>query len=79
MECIGTHFVSRVASELFFHMIPSIFVVRDDHTFNVLFVITGDFLLARVSVTLSSLESTGIIKMISCILEDLVSGEIMQV
>lgn len=45
---------------------------------NKLAILAGDFLLARVSVTLASLESNRVIKMISRILEDLVSGEIMQ-
>lgn len=45
---------------------------------NKLAILAGDFLLARVSVTLASLDNNEVTKVVSRILEDLVSGEIMQ-
>lgn len=41
-------------------------------------ILAGDFLLARASMTLASLEDTAVVKLMSQILEDLVGGEIMQ-
>jgi geranyl diphosphate synthase len=42
-------------------------------------ILSGDFLLARASVTLGALRNTEIVELMSQILEYLVSGEIMQV
>lgn len=41
-------------------------------------ILAGDFLLARASMTLASLENTTVVQLMSQILEDLVSGEILQ-
>ena len=40
---------------------------------------SGDFLLARASVTLASLRNTEVIELLSQVIEHLVSGEILQV
>ncbi|GMH33107.1 hypothetical protein BSKO_00941 [Bryopsis sp. KO-2023] len=45
---------------------------------NKLAILAGDFLLARVSVTLAALRTSEVIELISNILENLVTGEIMQ-
>jgi len=41
-------------------------------------ILAGDFLLARASVTLASLDNNEIVELMSAVLEHLVSGEIMQ-
>lgn len=46
---------------------------------NKLAILAGDFLLARVAVTMASLRNTHVIESVAAVLEDLVSGEIMQV
>lgn len=45
---------------------------------NKLAILAGDFLLARASVSLASLQNTQIVELLSRVLEHLVSGEIMQ-
>jgi geranyl diphosphate synthase len=45
---------------------------------NKLAILAGDFLLARASVTLASLQNTEIVELLSRVLEHLVSGEVMQ-
>eukprot|EP00850_Spirogloea_muscicola_P015708 SM000123S25820 [mRNA] locus=s123:21392:24280:+ [translate_table: standard] len=45
---------------------------------NKLAVLAGDFLLARASVALASLQNTDVVELLSRVLEHLVSGEIMQ-
>jgi len=45
---------------------------------NRLAVLAGDFLLARASVTLASLHNSQAVELMSCSLEHLVSGEVMQ-
>lgn len=45
---------------------------------NKLAILAGDFLLARASMTLASLEDTAVVSLMSQILEDLVSGEVLQ-
>ena len=45
---------------------------------NKLAILAGDFLLARASMTLASLENTAVVTLMSQILEDLVSGEVLQ-
>jgi len=44
---------------------------------NKLAILAGDFLLARASLTLAALRNTEIVELLSKVLEDLVSGEIM--
>eukprot|EP01026_Neomeris_dumetosa_P067529 TRINITY_DN6586_c0_g1_i2.p1 TRINITY_DN6586_c0_g1~~TRINITY_DN6586_c0_g1_i2.p1 ORF type:complete len:440 (-),score=53.06 TRINITY_DN6586_c0_g1_i2:242-1510(-) len=46
---------------------------------NKLAILAGDFLLARASLTLAALRNTEIVELLSKVLEDLVSGEIMQI
>jgi geranyl diphosphate synthase len=46
---------------------------------NKLAILAGDFLLARASVTLASLQNTLIVELMSNVLENLVCGEVMQV
>ena len=46
---------------------------------NKLAILAGDFLLARASVTLASLRNYEVIQLLSQVIEDLVSGEILQV
>lgn len=41
-------------------------------------ILAGDFLLARASMTLASLQNTTVVTLMSQILEDLVSGEVLQ-
>lgn len=41
-------------------------------------ILAGDFLLARASMTLASLKCTDVVTLMSQILEDLVSGEVLQ-
>eukprot|EP00892_Ulva_mutabilis_P010191 jgi/Ulvmu1/7544/UM037_0088.1 len=41
-------------------------------------ILAGDFLLARASMTLASLQNTAVVTLMSQILEDLVSGEVLQ-
>lgn len=41
-------------------------------------ILAGDFLLARASMTLASLQNTSVVTLMSQILEDLVSGEVLQ-
>lgn len=41
-------------------------------------ILAGDFLLARASVTLASLKNTDVIEVVSKVIEDLVTGEVMQ-
>jgi geranyl diphosphate synthase len=41
-------------------------------------ILAGDFLLARASMTLASLQNTAVVTLMSQILEDLVSGEVIQ-
>lgn len=41
-------------------------------------ILAGDFLLARASMTLASLQNTAVVSLMSQILEDLVSGEVLQ-
>ncbi|GMH36937.1 hypothetical protein BSKO_04810 [Bryopsis sp. KO-2023] len=45
---------------------------------NKISILAGDFLLARLAVTMASCRNTEVIEIISGILEDLVAGEIMQ-
>ena len=45
---------------------------------NKLAILAGDFLLARASVTLASLHNYEVIQLLSQVIEDLVSGEILQ-
>eukprot|EP00879_Flechtneria_rotunda_P009884 GHRR01010336.1.p1 GENE.GHRR01010336.1~~GHRR01010336.1.p1 ORF type:complete len:386 (+),score=125.20 GHRR01010336.1:1145-2302(+) len=45
---------------------------------NKLAILAGDFLLARASVTLASLQNTEIVELLSRVLEHLVAGEVMQ-
>ena len=42
-------------------------------------VLAGDYLLARASVSLAALRNSEIVRLMSEVLEELVSGEIMQV
>lgn len=42
-------------------------------------ILAGDFLLARASVSLAALRNSDVIQLLSQVIEDLVSGEIMQV
>jgi geranyl diphosphate synthase len=42
-------------------------------------ILAGDFLLARASVTLAALKNTQVVELMSQVLENLVTGEIMQV
>jgi geranyl diphosphate synthase len=42
-------------------------------------ILAGDFLLARASVTLAALRNTQVVELMSSVLENLVTGEIMQV
>ena len=42
-------------------------------------ILAGDFLLARASVTLAALRNTQVVELMSQVLENLVTGEIMQV
>lgn len=42
-------------------------------------ILAGDFLLARASITLASLRDVEVIQLLSQVIEDLVSGEILQV
>lgn len=42
-------------------------------------ILAGDFLLARASVSLAALRDSDVIQLLSQVIEDLVSGEIMQV
>ena len=46
---------------------------------NKLAILAGDFLLARASVTLASLRNYQVIQLLSQVIEDLVSGEVLQV
>ncbi len=46
---------------------------------NKMAILAGDYLLARASVSLASLRNTVIVEIMSQILENLVSGEVMQV
>jgi geranyl diphosphate synthase len=46
---------------------------------NKMAILAGDFLLARASVTLAALRDTRVVELMSQVLEDLVTGEIMQV
>ena len=46
---------------------------------NKLAILAGDFLLARASVTLASLHNYQVIQLLSQVIEDLVSGEVLQV
>ncbi len=41
-------------------------------------ILAGDFLLARASVSLAALRNSDVIQLLSQVIEDLVSGEIMQ-
>jgi geranyl diphosphate synthase len=45
---------------------------------NKLAILAGDFLLARASVTLASLRDTEVIMLLSTVIENLVTGEVMQ-
>ncbi|GAX80137.1 hypothetical protein CEUSTIGMA_g7575.t1 [Chlamydomonas eustigma] len=45
---------------------------------NKMAILAGDFLLARASVTLAALRETRVVELMSQVLEDLVTGEIMQ-
>ena len=42
-------------------------------------ILAGDFLLARASVTLAALRDSEVIELLSQVIEDLVTGEILQV
>ena len=42
-------------------------------------ILAGDFLLARASVTLAALRDSEVIQLLSQVIEDLVTGEILQV
>ena len=42
-------------------------------------ILAGDFLLARASITLASLRDVEVIQLLSQVIEDLVSGEVLQV
>lgn len=42
-------------------------------------ILAGDFLLARASITLASLRNVEVIQLLSQVIEDLVSGEMLQV
>jgi geranylgeranyl pyrophosphate synthase len=42
-------------------------------------ILAGDFLLARASVSLAALRNSDVMQLFSQVIEDLVSGEIMQV
>lgn len=46
---------------------------------NKIAILAGDFLLARASVSLASLQNTEVIELLSQVIEHLVSGEILQV
>ncbi len=46
---------------------------------NKIAILAGDFLLARASVSLAALRNSDVIQLLSQVIEDLVSGEIMQV
>ena len=51
-----------------------------NHVFgNKIAILAGDFLLARASVSLASLRNTEVVQLLSQVIEDLVSGEILQV
>lgn len=76
--------VIHVASLLHDDVIDSAATRRGVESLNIvvgnkLAVLAGDFLLARVSVTLAALRTSEVIEVISNILENLVTGEIMQV
>jgi geranyl diphosphate synthase len=45
---------------------------------NKLAILAGDFLLARASVTLASLRDVDVVMLLSTVIEDLVTGEVMQ-
>ena len=45
---------------------------------NKIAVLAGDFLLARASVSLAALRNTEVIQLLSQVIEDLVTGEILQ-
>lgn len=75
--------IIHVASLLHDDVIDSAATRRGVESLNVLVgnklaVLAGDFLLARVSVTLAALRDSEVIEIISNILENLVTGEIMQ-
>lgn len=45
---------------------------------NKIAILAGDFLLARASISLASLKNTDVVQLLSQVIEDLVSGEILQ-
>ncbi len=46
---------------------------------NKIAILAGDFLLARASVSLAALRDSEVIQLLSQVIEDLVTGEILQV
>lgn len=46
---------------------------------NKIAILAGDFLLARASVSLAALRNSEVIQLLSQVIEDLVTGEILQV
>lgn len=46
---------------------------------NKIAILAGDFLLARASVSLAALRNSDVIQLLSQVIEDLVTGEILQV
>lgn len=46
---------------------------------NKIAILAGDFLLARASVSLAALRNADVIQLLSQVIEDLVTGEILQV
>ena len=84
MLILVMHRMIHVASLLHDDVIDGADVRRGLRALNAVFgnkvaILAGDFLLARASVSLASLRNTEVIQLLSQVIEDLVTGEILQV